>query len=61
MTRRLFSRGGISGGLAHPRHFVAPRASYEDVEEADLEFVVRFDDDVFAGRTQFSPFDVVAW
>jgi homogentisate 1,2-dioxygenase len=27
---------GISSGLAHPRHFVAPAAKYTDTEESNL-------------------------
>jgi len=52
---------GISGGLAHPRHFVAPKAKFEDKDGVNLQFVQRFQDNLWTGTSKQSPFDVVAW
>eukprot|EP00811_Abedinium_folium_P036543 NODE_9243_length_1437_cov_6.016031.p1 GENE.NODE_9243_length_1437_cov_6.016031~~NODE_9243_length_1437_cov_6.016031.p1 ORF type:complete len:355 (-),score=117.49 NODE_9243_length_1437_cov_6.016031:371-1312(-) len=51
---------GISGGLAHPRHFVAPTARYEE-REGEFELVNKFCGNLFKSKITHSPFDVVAW
>mmetsp|Transcript_29854 Transcript_29854/g.64616 ORF Transcript_29854/g.64616 Transcript_29854/m.64616 type:complete len:467 (+) Transcript_29854:60-1460(+) len=51
---------GISGGLAHPRHFMAPVAKYEEAE-GDFELISKFLGRVYTSPLQQSPFDVVAW
>lgn len=51
---------GISGGLAHPRHFLAPQARYEDVE-GDYELVSKFVGKLYRSSIPRSPLDVVAW
>mmetsp|Transcript_28686 Transcript_28686/g.63231 ORF Transcript_28686/g.63231 Transcript_28686/m.63231 type:complete len:460 (+) Transcript_28686:47-1426(+) len=51
---------GISSGLAHPRHFLAPEARFEDTSQAH-EMVCKLSGQLFAGEVQHSPFDVVAW
>jgi homogentisate 1,2-dioxygenase len=52
---------GISSGLAHPRHFVAPTAKYVDSEESNLELVSKLGGKLFHGKIKYNPFDVVAW
>jgi homogentisate 1,2-dioxygenase len=51
---------GISSGLAHPRHFLAPHAEYEEVS-GDFELVSKFAGQLFRSKIQHSPLDVVAW
>ncbi len=54
---------GISSGLAHPRHFVSPEASFDGAEATKTpgELVVRFQDKFWRGATKSSPYDVVAF
>lgn len=51
---------GISGGLAHPRHFLAPRASFEE-REGEFELVSKFMGRLYRSSLRRSPLDVVAW
>jgi homogentisate 1,2-dioxygenase len=51
---------GISGGLAHPRHFLAPKARYEE-KEGEFELVTKFLGNLYRSRIERSPLDVVAW
>eukprot|EP00928_Gymnodinium_smaydae_P080018 TRINITY_DN63824_c0_g1_i1.p1 TRINITY_DN63824_c0_g1~~TRINITY_DN63824_c0_g1_i1.p1 ORF type:complete len:465 (+),score=87.66 TRINITY_DN63824_c0_g1_i1:102-1496(+) len=51
---------GISGGLAHPRHFLAPEARYEDSKQ-EGELVSKFCGRLYRSPISHSPFDVVAW
>jgi homogentisate 1,2-dioxygenase len=51
---------GISGGLAHPRHFLAPQAKYEE-KEGDFELVSKFMGQLFQSSVRYSPLDVVSW
>jgi homogentisate 1,2-dioxygenase len=51
---------GISGGLAHPRHFLAPGACYEELD-GNFELVSKFQGGLFSSPLRHSPFDVVAW
>jgi len=51
---------GISGGLAHPRHFLAPEARYEEKEGA-FRLVSKFMGGLYESPLNFSPLDVVAW
>jgi len=58
---RLPDLGPIgSNGLANPRDFEAPRASYEDVD-APFEIVQKFCGALWTTTLDHSPFDVVAW
>ena len=50
---------GVSSGLAHPRHFEAPAASFE--EKGTYELVVKLRGKLFSAALRYSPFDVVAW
>jgi homogentisate 1,2-dioxygenase len=52
---------GISSGLAHPRHFVAPTASFADAHANKLELIAKLNGKMFHGPLQWNPFDVVAW
>eukprot|EP00913_Durusdinium_trenchii_P016175 g15200.t1 len=55
---------GISGGLAHPRHFVAPKAQYEELDgefEPWMELVSKYMGGLFRSSIRHSPLDVVAW
>jgi homogentisate 1,2-dioxygenase len=49
-----------SNGLADPRHFLAPKAWFEDL---DAEFIVvnKFGGEIFEHTTDHSQFDVVGW
>lgn len=58
---RLPDMGPIgSNGLANPRDFLTPRASYED-KEGDFELVSKFGGHLWSARIGHSPLDVVAW
>mmetsp|Transcript_7931 Transcript_7931/g.17581 ORF Transcript_7931/g.17581 Transcript_7931/m.17581 type:complete len:468 (+) Transcript_7931:110-1513(+) len=55
---------GISGGLAHPRHFLAPVAKYDDDRGNKLppqELISKFGGSFWRSDIEHSPFDVVAW
>jgi homogentisate 1,2-dioxygenase len=49
-----------ANGLANPRDFHAPVASFEDVEEPHM-LVNKFQNKLFSATLPHSPFDVVAW
>jgi homogentisate 1,2-dioxygenase len=58
---RLPDLGPIgSNGLANPRDFLTPVASYEDVDGAH-ELVAKFQGHLWSAQMEHSPFDVVAW
>ncbi len=58
---RLPDLGPIgSNGLANPRDFEAPAASYQDIEEPH-QLVQKFGGSLWASTIAHSPFDVVAW
>ena len=58
---RLPDLGPIgSNGLANPRDFLAPVASFED-ETGDFELIARFGGVLWAADLDRSPLDVVAW
>ena len=53
---------GVVGanGLAHPRHFLAPRATYED-NMGDYTLYTKFQGQLWRAKINHSPLDVVAW
>jgi len=58
---RLPDLGPIgANGLANPRDFLTPVASYEDVE-GDFELVGKFQGRLWSASIDHSPLDVVAW
>ncbi|PZO62742.1 MAG: homogentisate 1,2-dioxygenase [Pseudoxanthomonas suwonensis] len=58
---RLPDLGPIgSNGLANPRDFLTPCASYEDVE-GDFELVAKFQGHLWRADIGHSPLDVVGW
>jgi homogentisate 1,2-dioxygenase len=58
---RLPDLGPIgANGLANPRDFLTPAASFEDVE-GDFQLIAKFDGRLWAARIDHSPLDVVAW
>jgi len=58
---RLPSLGLIgANGLADARHFLTPKAQYED-KEGNFEWWVRFQGNTFKSALGHSPLDVVAW
>jgi homogentisate 1,2-dioxygenase len=58
---RLPDLGPIgANGLANPRDFLTPVASFEDVE-GDFELVAKFGGRLWSARIDHSPLDVVAW
>ena len=60
---RLPERGLVgSNGLADARHFLAPRASFEDRAcPAGFDNVIKLGGRLYAAKQEHSPFDVVAW
>lgn len=58
---RLPDLGPIgSNGLANPRDFLTPVATYEDLE-GDFELIAKFGGHLWTARIDHSPLDVVAW
>src|SRR5215472_12175847 len=58
---RLPELGPIgANGLANPRDFLVPTASFEDTE-GDFELVAKFGGRLWAAPIDHSPLDVVAW
>ena len=58
---RLPDLGPIgSNGLANPRDFLTPHASYEDVE-GDFELIAKFQGHLWRTTIGHSPLDVVGW
>ena len=58
---RLPDLGPIgSNGLANPRDFRTPAATYEDVD-GDFRLVAKFQGNLWEARIDHSPLDVVAW
>ncbi|MBS1809570.1 MAG: homogentisate 1,2-dioxygenase [Acidobacteria bacterium] len=58
---RLPELGPIgANGLANPRDFLTPTASYED-SEGDFQLIAKFGGQLFAAEIKHSPLDVVAW
>lgn len=58
---RLPDLGPIgSNGLANPRDFLSPVASFEDVE-GDFELVAKFGGNLWSAPIDHSPLDVAAW
>ena len=49
-----------SNGLANPRDFLTPVASYED-REGSFELIARFQGNLWRAEIAHSPLDVVAW
>src|SRR5262249_19527568 len=60
---RLPERGPIgSNGLADARHFLAPKASFEDrICPSGFEIVHKLGGGLYSVMQEHSPFDVVAW
>lgn len=58
---RLPELGPIgANGLANPRDFLAPAASYEDIERP-FQLIAKYQGKLFAAALDHSPLDVVAW
>ena len=58
---RLPDLGPIgANGLANPRDFLTPMASYEEIE-GDFELIAKFNGRLWTAAIQHSPLDVVAW
>ncbi|MFN7930841.1 MAG: homogentisate 1,2-dioxygenase [Blastocatellia bacterium] len=58
---RLPELGPIgANGLANPRDFLTPVASYED-REGNFQLIAKFAGNLFAADINHSPLDVVAW
>lgn len=49
-----------SNGLANPRDFLTPHASFEDID-APVELVEKFHGTLWVTTLDHSPFDVIAW
>lgn len=50
-----------ANGLANPRHFLTPVASFESSDDQNYEIVYKFQGELFACKQNHTPFDVVAW
>lgn len=58
----LPDRGPLgSNGLTDPRHFVAPRAFFEDRVDPGFRITAKLGNRLFEATQDHSPFDVVAW
>ncbi|MBA3535892.1 MAG: homogentisate 1,2-dioxygenase [Tatlockia sp.] len=53
---------GILGanGLANPRHFLYPQASYE-IKEEELTLICKYQQRFWSAKTKYSPLNVIAW
>lgn len=49
-----------ANGLANPRHFLYPTASFED-NNADARLFCKYDDKIWVSEKNISPLNVVAW
>ncbi|AHE67517.1 homogentisate 1,2-dioxygenase [Legionella oakridgensis ATCC 33761 = DSM 21215] len=49
-----------ANGLANPRHFLYPQASFEDTQEK-VELICKFQHQWWMAKNQHSPLNVVAW
>ena len=49
-----------SNGLANPRHFLYPKAAYEDVK-GDIRMLCKYQQHVWVATADHSPLNVVAW
>ncbi len=49
-----------SNGLASPRHFLYPKAAFEDVE-GDVQLLCKYQHQVWTAASHHSPLNVVAW
>jgi len=50
-----------TNGLADPRHFKVPTATYEDRACPNYQLISKFGGDLFLAHLQYSPYDVVGW
>ena len=58
----LPERGPVgANGLTEPRHFVCPRARYEDRLAPGYRIVNKYCGRLYECRQDYSPYDVVAW
>ena len=53
---------GVIGanGLANPRHFLYPKAAYEDIQ-GDMTLISKYHHHWWITKSAYSPLDVVAW
>lgn len=49
-----------ANGLANPRHFLAPRAKFENLT-GNFELICKFEGELWQAKLTHSPLDVVAW
>ncbi len=49
-----------ANGLANPRHFLYPKAAFEDIE-GPVEVVCKYQNNLWSTQADSSPLDVVAW
>ncbi|KAG1681783.1 Homogentisate 1,2-dioxygenase [Nymphon striatum] len=50
-----------ANGLANPRDFLVPTASYEDIDIENYKVITKYQGQLFQAIQDHSPFDVVAW
>lgn len=50
-----------SNGLANPRDFLTPVASFDEDSDSDWEIITKFNGKMFTAKQKHTPFDVVAW
>lgn len=49
-----------ANGLAHPRHFMYPKAAYENIE-GEITLICKYQQHWWQAKTNHSPLNVVAW
>lgn len=59
--RIKFSFCAGANGLAAPRDFLVPIASFEDRSRPGYLIVQKFGGELFTAKQDFSPFNVAAW
>ncbi|KAG0737464.1 hypothetical protein G6F57_012714 [Rhizopus arrhizus] len=50
-----------ANGLANPRDFMTPTASFEKEDNVEWEIITKFNGKLFSAKQSHTPFDVVAW
>ncbi|CEG67707.1 Putative Homogentisate 1,2-dioxygenase [Rhizopus microsporus] len=50
-----------ANGLANPRDFLTPVASFEEEDNVEWQIITKFNGRLFSAKQSHTPFDVVAW
>ncbi|RMX21108.1 homogentisate 1,2-dioxygenase [Legionella jordanis] len=49
-----------ANGLANPRHFLYPRASFENIQD-EVQLICKYQHQLWAAKSNHSPLNVIAW